>query len=204
MAPNKITASFTVFPNGPPPSWDFEIGMIPARLTRPTVGFIPTNAHIEAGHAIDPSVSVPTATTHRSAATATADPELEPHGDRSRIYGFLVWPPLLLHPLDARVERKFAHSLRFVFPRITAPASLNFFTTKASLEAIFPSRASDPAVVCILSLVLILSFNRTGIPCNGPLIFLFALSLSNESAMARASGLTSMTEFNDGPVLSIC
>jgi hypothetical protein len=32
------------------------------------------------GQTTEPSVSVPTATTHRFAATATADPALEPHG----------------------------------------------------------------------------------------------------------------------------
>ena len=37
-----------------------------------------------AGRISDPSVSVPTATEHRFAATATADPELEPLGFRSR------------------------------------------------------------------------------------------------------------------------
>jgi hypothetical protein len=37
---------------------------------------------IEAGLTIEPSVSVPTATAQRFAATATADPELDPDGVR--------------------------------------------------------------------------------------------------------------------------
>ena len=38
-------------------------------------------------------------------------------------YGFRVCPPRPLQPLVECVERKLAHSLRFVLPRITAPAS---------------------------------------------------------------------------------
>ena len=42
------------------------------------------------GHIIDPQVSVPTAIAHKFAETATADPELEPHGFLSKTYGFFV------------------------------------------------------------------------------------------------------------------
>jgi hypothetical protein len=59
------------------------MGITPARLTRPTVGFSPTIPHADAGDMIEPFVSVPIATTHRFAATATADPELDPEGLRS-------------------------------------------------------------------------------------------------------------------------
>jgi hypothetical protein len=72
---------------GPAVSCDLEIGMIPARLTRPTVGLMPTTPQTEDGETIDPSVSVPTATAQRLAETATADPELEPDGLRSRVLG---------------------------------------------------------------------------------------------------------------------
>src|SRR5215213_2447137 len=60
------------------------MGMIPERLTSPTVGFKPTTPFAEAGHTIEPSVSVPTAIAPRLALTATAEPELDPHGFRSR------------------------------------------------------------------------------------------------------------------------
>jgi hypothetical protein len=56
---------------------------MPLRLTKPTVGFKPTMPLMDAGLTIDPSVSVPTATAHRLAATATAEPELDPDGDLS-------------------------------------------------------------------------------------------------------------------------
>ena len=39
---------------------------------------------------------------------------------------------------------------------------------KASFGAIDPSRANDPAVVCIRSPVSMLSLIRIVIPCNGP------------------------------------
>ena len=64
-------------------SWLWDIGTMPLRLTSPTVGFRPTMPLMDAGLTIDPSVSVPTAMVHRFAATATADPELEPDGVRS-------------------------------------------------------------------------------------------------------------------------
>jgi hypothetical protein len=69
---------------GPAVSCVCEMGMIPARLTRPTVGLIPTIPQLVDGQTIDPSVSVPTARGARLAETATPDPELEPQGLRSR------------------------------------------------------------------------------------------------------------------------
>jgi hypothetical protein len=64
--------------------------MMPARLTRPSVGLIPTSEFVLEGQTIDPSVSVPIATAQRFAATAVPDPELDPHGLRSSAYGFFV------------------------------------------------------------------------------------------------------------------
>ena len=78
--PNKRAASFTVRAIGPAVSCVLDIGIIPERLTNPTVGLIPTIPFTEAGQTIEPSVSVPTATTQRFAATATPEPELDPQG----------------------------------------------------------------------------------------------------------------------------
>src|SRR5690606_2545168 len=100
-----------------------EIGRMPCRLTRPTVGFSPTTPLIAAGHRMLPSVSVPTLAAARLADTATALPELEPQGLRSSAYGLRVWPPRPLQPEVECRERKLAHSLRLVLPRMTAPAS---------------------------------------------------------------------------------
>src|SRR5262249_56857919 len=105
---------------------------MPVRLTRPSVGLMPTSALLLEGDTMEPSVSVPIAAAARLAATAAPDPELDPDGVRSSAYGFLVCPPRPLQPLEECVERKLAHSLRLVFPRITAPASRRRATMNAS------------------------------------------------------------------------
>ncbi len=64
-------------------SWVAEIGITPARLVSPTVGLMPTTPQSEDGQTIEPSVSVPRAAAQRLAATAAAEPELEPQGLRS-------------------------------------------------------------------------------------------------------------------------
>src|SRR6185295_10866893 len=138
---------------------------MPRWLITPTVGFTPTTPLAAAGHTIEPSVSVPTASGASRAATATADPLDEPHGLRSRTYGLRVWPPRLLQPLVDIVERKFAHSLRFVLPSRTAPAARSRATTTASSLARCAFKAIDPALVAIRSAVSILALIKTGTPC---------------------------------------
>src|SRR5258706_16400633 len=130
---------------------------MPLRLRRPSVGLIPTRPLLFDGETMEPSVSVPTPAAARLAAIAAPDPELDPDGLRSSAYGFLVCPPRPLHPLDECVDRKFAHSLRFVFPRITAPPARSRSTMNASRGAGAPASASDPAVVIIRSAVAMLS-----------------------------------------------
>ena len=78
-----LTPCATVRAIGPAVSWLWAIGMIPARLASPRVGLRPTTPLTEAGETIEPSVSVPMATAHKLAATATAEPELDPEGFRS-------------------------------------------------------------------------------------------------------------------------
>ena len=84
IAPSITAASVTLRVIGPAVSCSAEIGMIPARLRRPTVGLMPTTAFAPEGQTIEPSVSVPTVIVARLADTATAEPELDPHGLRSR------------------------------------------------------------------------------------------------------------------------
>src|SRR6476660_7582764 len=117
---------------GPAVSCVADMGMMPLRLHKPTVGLIPTSALTEAGETMDPSVSVPTHIVLRLAAAAEPDPALEPEGFLSSIYGHLDCPPRLLHPLQECEERKFAHSLRLVFPSSTTPARRSCFIMKAS------------------------------------------------------------------------
>jgi hypothetical protein len=56
---------------------------MPARLISPTVGLTVTRPFWLAGNSSEPEVSVPIEAAHRLAATATAEPELEPPGDTS-------------------------------------------------------------------------------------------------------------------------
>src|SRR5437660_11725491 len=124
MTLRVAAASGTVRACGPTVSCVCEIGMTPARLTTPTVGLMPTTPFAFAGQTMLPSVSVPMETVVRLPDAAAPDPELDPHGLRSMALGLLHWPPRPDQPLDEKNDRKLAHSLRFVFPRITAPAFL--------------------------------------------------------------------------------
>ena len=81
IASKSIAASCTVLAKGPAVSCVCEIGIMPERLSNPTVGFMPTVPFTDAGQTIEPSVSVPTATAQRLAATAAPEPALEPHGE---------------------------------------------------------------------------------------------------------------------------
>src|SRR5690348_11909174 len=171
---------------------------MPARLTNPTVGLIPTTPLAADGQMIEPLVSVPIATVTNPAATAAAEPELDPQALRSRTYGLRVSPPRPLQPLVDRVERKFAHSLRLALPRITAPALRSFAATVASRGAGAPSSASEPAVVGILSPVSILAFSKTGMPHNGPRSPALRCR-SRWAAISIASGLNCSTELTRGP-----
>jgi hypothetical protein len=82
-AASSSAASATVRAIGPAVSWLCEMGMMPERLTRPTVGLIPTSPFADDGHTIDPSVSVPMPTAARLAEIDAPVPELDPHGFRS-------------------------------------------------------------------------------------------------------------------------
>src|SRR5690349_9392126 len=168
MAPRSAAASATVRAIGPAVSWWCEIGMMPLRLTRPTVGLRPTTPDSEAGEMIEPSVSEPTAAAHRLALVAAAEPELEPDGLRERSYGLWHWPPRALQPLDDLVERMLAHSDRLALPSRMAPASRRRAATPESRGAIEPSSASEPAVVVMRSAVSMLSLRRIGMPWSGP------------------------------------
>src|ERR1700737_3387360 len=76
-------ASATVRPCGPNVSCVCEIGTMPARLVRPTVGLMPTTPLALAGQTMLPSVSVPNDTAEKFEETAAPDPALDPQGLRS-------------------------------------------------------------------------------------------------------------------------
>ena len=85
---------------------------------------MPQNA---AGCLTEPPVSEPKAATAKPAATAAADPPLDPPETRLWSCGFLVTPKA-----EFSVEAPIANSSRFVLPKKVAPADLNLLITVAS------------------------------------------------------------------------
>src|SRR5437763_731416 len=77
-----------------------ESGKTPSIGHTPTVVFKPKTPQKDAGTRTDPPVSVPTANAESPAATATADPLLDPPGTRwtTRSQGFQGVPRTLLIP----------------------------------------------------------------------------------------------------------
>jgi len=65
---------------------------VPSVFTRPIVGLNPTTPQREAGIRMEPPVSVPMLPKQRPAATAAADPPLEPPGIRARSHGLWTGP----------------------------------------------------------------------------------------------------------------
>src|SRR5260221_6207450 len=143
ITPSAAAASATVRPCTPTVSCVCEIGTTPARLVSPTVGLIPTTPLALAGQTTLPSVSVPRETAAKFADAAAPEPELDPHGLRSMPYGLCVCPPRPDHPLIDSNERKFAHSERLVFPRMTAPPARRLAATVESRTAGCPASAND-------------------------------------------------------------
>src|SRR5665647_3187011 len=80
-----------------------------------------------AGWRIEPPVSVPIAAGAMRAATATADPPLEPPGTRLGSQGFFTGPQK-----QVSLDEPMANSSMLVLPRITAPAALSCSTTCGS------------------------------------------------------------------------
>jgi hypothetical protein len=57
------------------------------------VGLIPTTEFSDAGHSMEPAVSVPSVTAAMLAAAAIAEPVLDPHGSAESTYGFCTKLP---------------------------------------------------------------------------------------------------------------
>ena len=102
------------------------------------------------------------------AATATAEPELDPPADRSSACGLTVSPPRPLHPLTDRLERKFAHSDMLADPATTIPAAISRSTTGALRSGRLSMSAREPAVETHPSTTSMLSLSSTGIPDSRP------------------------------------
>src|SRR5438034_11590279 len=154
---NMIATAVTFRHIGPAVSWLWAIGIMPSCEIKPTVGFSPTQRLFPDGQTTEPSVSVPTVTEHKFVAAATAEPELEPHGSKSRRYGSRVKPPRALQPLNGANPRKLAHSERFALPRITAPAARRPSPTVESAGTLLPTRDTARWGVCRSSAAAMLS-----------------------------------------------
>ncbi|KAG0491590.1 hypothetical protein HPP92_004633 [Vanilla planifolia] len=84
----SATASVTVRSIGSTVSSLYEMGTIPDRLVRPTIGFIPTTELYDAGQLMPQSKSVARETETKLAATAMAGPLFGPHGVCAQVFGF--------------------------------------------------------------------------------------------------------------------
>ena len=91
---------------GPGVSWSAVIGITPYRLTRPTVGLMPTSMFWFEGLRIEPEVSVPTLAAQKLAEVPmpeddppvdnTGRPSLPGRGSGLGSYGFMPYPPSAL------------------------------------------------------------------------------------------------------------
>src|SRR5437773_3453446 len=111
---------------------------------------------------MEPPVSEPRPTGTRPAATAAADPPLDPPGTRVRSWGLLVGPKA-----EFSVDEPMANSSRLVLPMTMAPAARSRSTTVASYGGFHPSRMRDEQVVGTPR-VHRLSLRATGTPASGP------------------------------------
>ncbi len=114
-------------------SSDGASGMAPSSETRPKVGFRPVTPQNDAGMRTEPPVSEPIAAGTIRAATAAAEPPLDPPVSRPTSHGFRVGPHA-----DTAFVPPAASSCWFVFPTMTAPADRRRRTTAESAAATFP------------------------------------------------------------------
>ena len=134
-------------------------------VVRARLGFRPTIPHIDAGNRIDPPMSLPCATGTRPAATAAAEPPLEPPVLRSRSHGLCVAPYA-----SGSVVQLVASSGVLVLPTNTKPAARKRAASQVSSASVQPTAFSarmpqwngSPAVWHTAS------FTRNGTPCSGP------------------------------------
>src|ERR1051326_2147383 len=110
---------------------------------------------------MDPPVSEPSAIGTIPAATAAADPPLDPPGIRSVAHGFRTGPNA-----EFSLDDPIANSSQFVFPMTTAPASSSRATAVASYGGTYCSSIFDDAVVRTPR-VQRLSLSATGTPASG-------------------------------------
>ena len=201
---SSAAASATVRVIGPAVSCVCEIGMMPERLTRPSVGLMPTRPLAVEGQTIEPSVSVPTPTPRGWRRSPRRCPSSTRTALRSSAYGFRTCPPRALQPLVDLVERKFAHSLSWSCRGSRRRPRAGAATTNASRAAIEPSSASDPAVVDHLVGGVDVVFDQDRDAVQRPASFPWSSAPRRaRRRWMRASGLTSITDRSVGHWRSI-
>ncbi len=87
--------------------------------------------HTADGMRIEPPVSVPSAPKHMPAASAAADPPLEPPAERSGSSGWRTGPNA-----DSSLVVPKANSCRLVLPTMIAPAARSCVIDAASASAV--------------------------------------------------------------------
>src|SRR6476646_4211270 len=102
----------------------------------------PTTPQNDAGWRMEPPVSEPSVATAVPAATAAAEPPLEPPGTRARSRGLRTGPYA-----EFSLEEPIANSSQLSLPRITAPAASRRATAVQSYGGMKFSRILEPAVV---------------------------------------------------------
>src|SRR5690606_36665504 len=102
---------------------------------------MPTSPQNAAGCRTDPPVSDPRAAAAMPAATAAADPPLDPPGVRSRSHGFFVTASA-----EFSVDDPIPNSSRLVLPIRIAPAFSNLSTAVAVYVGTNPRRIREDAV----------------------------------------------------------
>src|SRR5438132_7278210 len=90
--PVRVATSPAVRASGPAQSRAGDSGTMPRQEMRPQVGFNPKMPQSDAGIRMEPPVSVPMLPQQRPAATASAEPPLDPPATRARSQGFRTGP----------------------------------------------------------------------------------------------------------------
>src|SRR6185295_13954002 len=104
----------------------------------PYDGLRPTTPHAAAGMRIEPPVSLPMDAKAIPDATLTADPPLDPPGERVGSFGCRTGPNA-----DSSLVVPRANSCRFTFPTKIAPAARRWAMACASVAATCPSRTRE-------------------------------------------------------------
>src|SRR5437016_6299474 len=110
---------------------------------------------------MEPPVSEPSVATAVPAATAAAEPPLEPPGTRDRSRGLCTGPYA-----EFSFDEPMANSSQFNLPRMMAPAASSRATAVQSYGGTKLPMIFEPAVVRT-PLVIITSLMPTGTPASG-------------------------------------